>query len=115
VAFSIAGTQATAQGIRAIRESGGSAVLVGDDAEILAAQRRLAAEEGLYLEASAAITLPALERLAAAGEAGRDGPVVLIGTSTGLKDVGATAAVLPDVPVIPPDVGALDEAIGPVG
>lgn len=111
VAFSIASPLATYQGVRALRESGGTAVVVGDDAEILAAQRRLASQEGLYLEASAAIALPGLARLRAGGELGPDETVVIVGTSSGLKDVGATAASLPDVPVIPPEIGALDSAI----
>jgi threonine synthase len=111
VAFSIAGTTATRQGLDAIRASGGTSVVVGNDREILAAQRRIAAEEGVYLEASAAIVLPAVERLAAAGDLDPELPVVLLGTSSGLKDVGATAAVLPEVPVIGPSAAELDIAL----
>jgi threonine synthase len=111
VAFSIAGTMATNQGLRALRESGGGAIVVGDDAEILAAQAAIAAEEGCYLEASAAVVLPALRRLVGSGEIGGDETVVAIGTSSGLKDVAATAAGLAEVPVIPPDVAALDEVL----
>ncbi len=112
VSFSIAGTVATRQGIDAIRESGGRAVIVGDDDETLAAQRRLASREGLYMEASAAVVLPAVERLLAAGEIARDESVVVIGTSTGLKDVGVTAGYLPAVPVIGADIEELDAALG---
>ena len=110
VAFSIATPIATEQGLVAIRESGGTAIGVGDDAEIMAAQRRLALA-GIYLEASSAISLPAVRRLVEGGQVGLDTTVVAIGTATGLKDVGVTAGLLPSVPVIEPTLEALDRAI----
>ncbi len=110
VAFSIATPIATEQGLAAIRASGGTAIGVGDDAEIMEAQRRLASA-GIYLEASSAISLPAVRRLVEGGRAGPDTTVVVIGTATGLKDVGVTANLLPDVPVIEPTLEALEGAI----
>jgi threonine synthase len=101
----------TYQGLQAVRRSGGGAVAVPDDETVLAAQRRLG-RHGLYLEASSAITLPALERWRQDGMVGPEDTVVLIGTSTGLKDVGATAAGLPEVPLIEPRPEALDAVIG---
>ena len=108
VAFSIAGSVATYQGVRVLRDSGGEAVVVGDDEEIIAAQLALAADEGLYVEASSATAIPAVARLAAGGLVGENDFVVAIGTSTGLKDVGATAARLGEVPVIEPTLAALE-------
>jgi threonine synthase len=112
VSFSIAGTVATRQGMDAMRQSAGRPVIVGDDAATLAAQYRIAATEGLYLEASAAVILPALERLVAEEDLDLDRPVVAIGTSSGLKDVGVTAGYLPAVPVIGADLAQLDAALG---
>lgn len=109
VAFSIAGSVATYQGVHTLRQSRGTSVVVPGDEEILASQLALAAKEGLYLEASSAIALPAAGRLAAAGEILADESVVVVGTSTGLKDVGATAAVLEEVTVIEPSLRALEE------
>lgn len=111
VSFSIAGTSATRQGMDAMRASGGRPVTVGDDDETLTAQYRIASEEGIYLEASAAVVLPAVERLRAEGEITPDDAVVVIGTSTGLKDVGVTAGYLPDVPAIGADLAELDAAL----
>jgi threonine synthase len=111
VSFSIASPVGTYQGLQAVRRSGGGAVAVPDDETVLAAQRRLG-RHGLYLEASSAITLPALERWRQDGMVGQEDTVVLIGTSTGLKDVGATAAGLPEVPLIEPRPEALDAVIG---
>ncbi len=110
VAFSIATPIATEQGLIAIRQSGGTAVGVSDDAEIMAAQQRLA-RQGIYLEASSAIVLPALRRLVDAGTVGAQSTVVAIGTSSGLKDTAATAGRLPPVMVIEPTLDALDQAL----
>lgn len=112
VAFSTASPVGTYQGLSALRSTGGAAVAVPDDGVILAAQRDLAASAGLYQEAASATVWPALAALASRGELGPDASVVVIGTSTGLKDVGATAAALPEVPVIEPTADALLAAIG---
>ena len=110
-AFSIAGAVSTYQGVDTIRSSGGDAVVVREK-DIVAAQLALGAAEGLYLEASSAIALPAAAAMASSGTIRPDETVVLIGTSTGLKDVGSTAAALEDVPVIPPDLAALESHLG---
>ena len=112
VAFSTAGSVATYQGVRVLRETGGQAVVVGDDEEIIGAQLALAADEGLYLEASSVTAIVAASRLASAGLVKEDDVVVAIGTSSGLKDVGATAARLADVPIIAPTLSALRSRLG---
>ncbi|GHE48820.1 threonine synthase [Streptosporangium violaceochromogenes] len=110
-AFSIASPYGTFQGVSALRATGGRAVAVPEDARILDAQGRLGREAGLYLEASSAIGLVALEELAGAGVLPAGATAVLIGTSTGLKDVGATAATLPPVPVVEPTPAALEREL----
>lgn len=111
VAFSTATPVGTYQGLAALRRSGGTAVAVPDDEEIMAAQAEAGRTEGLYLEAASATCFPALARLAAQGAIRPGHMVVAIGTSTGLKDVGATAARLAEVPVIEPTLDALDAAL----
>lgn len=111
VAFSIASPVATYQGVQAIRETGGTSVVVDDDARILAGQFELAAA-GLYVEASAAICLPAVAELAAVGRILHSDLVICIATSSGLKDVGTTADTLPSVPTITPDLDELAAVIG---
>jgi threonine synthase len=107
VAFSIGTPVATYQGYDALVRSDGCAAVVGD-ADIMAAQLSLAEMEGLYLEASSVITLAALPDLVKRGELGSEDTVVLLGTSTGLKDIGATAALLPPVPEIRATMADLD-------
>ncbi|GII95179.1 threonine synthase [Sinosporangium siamense] len=107
VAFSIGSPYGTYQGLAALRASGGAAVPVGDDTRILDAQRRLGRESGLYLEASSVTAVLAVEELGLP----EGSTVVVVGTSTGLKDIGATSATLPAVPVIEPTVAAMDSAL----
>ncbi|HEY0117637.1 MAG TPA: pyridoxal-phosphate dependent enzyme, partial [Cellulomonas sp.] len=109
VAFSIGSPMATWQAWEALESTGGAAA-TADDEQIMAAQTRLARTEGLYLEASSVITLAVVPELVRRGAVGADDTVVLLGTSTGLKDVGATAARLAPVPVIEPTLAAFDAA-----
>jgi threonine synthase len=111
VAFSTASAFGTQQSLAALRASDGTAVATPDDEEIIANQLRLAREAGVYLEASSVTAVVALGKARAAGVVGEADTVVIIGTSTGLKDVAATAARLPEVPMIVPSVGALDDAL----
>jgi threonine synthase len=111
VAFSITSPVCTYQGIAALRASGGNAIVVSDNNTILAAQAEIGRRAGLYLEASAAIALPALEQMARSGDLYEDSTVVMVGTSTGLKDPDATARELPPVSVIEANPKSLDAAL----
>jgi threonine synthase len=80
----VPGVFADRQVLRALRESGGTALAVSDE-EITAAQRELAAGEGIFAAPEGAATLAALRHLRendwiAAGET-----VVLFNTGSGLK------------------------------
>ena len=70
--------------LRALRESGGTAVAVSD-AHITAAQRELAAAEGMFAAPEGAATLCALQILREQGWIGDDETVVLFNTGSGLK------------------------------
>lgn len=106
VAFSIASRYGTWQGLRALRESGGTGVRVSDEG-VLEAQRRLAGEEGLFVEPSAAAAVTAVMQLAAHRTLDPEQTVVVVLTSGGLKDPGATRAWLPPVPVAAADFDRL--------
>jgi threonine synthase len=70
--------------LRAVRESKGWGVAVGED-EIRDAQKLLAQEEGILACPEGAATLPALMHLRQDGRIGREDRVVLFNTGTGLK------------------------------
>ncbi len=74
--------------LRMIRELGGDIIAVGDD-EILTAQRLLAEEEGLFCLPAAATTLAGVLALQESGRLDTHGPVVLVLTGSGLKNIRA--------------------------
>ncbi|MFH8986749.1 pyridoxal-phosphate dependent enzyme [Streptomyces sp. NPDC017940] len=86
------------RGVVAVRESGGSALLVSDE-EMVAARDELA-RGGVWAELSAAAGVAGVRQVAGGGR-GVGGPVVCISTSSGFKDrdlldSGASAAVDPE-------------------
>ncbi len=70
--------------LRAVRESGGTAVTVDDDSMVTAVSR-MAAHEGIFAAPEGGATLAALEQLLKSGEVGRDERVVLLNTGSALK------------------------------
>jgi threonine synthase len=106
VAFSIGSRYGTWQGLDALRRSGGLGGALTDEG-ILEAQRALAREEGLFVEPSAAAAVTAVTQLAARKALDPDATIVVILTSGGLKDPGATRAWLPEVPAAGDDFDAV--------
>jgi threonine synthase len=115
VAFSIASPYGTYQGLSALKESEGLGVPITDEG-IFEAQRALASEEGLYAEPSALVGLTAIMQQARAGKLHADQRIVVVLTSGGLKDYGASRAWLPDVPAAGSDfastLAVLEERYG---
>jgi len=72
--------------LRALHETNGTAVAVPDE-EILAAQRLLAAKEGIFAAPEGAATVAALKKLASSGWVAPNERVVLFNTGSGLKYV----------------------------
>jgi len=85
LASSVATPQGTYQALRALRESGGTAVAVSNE-ETERARTALREREGLLVEFSSAMPLAAVEKLVAAGSVSADESVVMLITSSGLKD-----------------------------
>lgn len=110
VAFSIGAGISTQQGLVALRDSDGTAVLSDDD-DLRELQRELGATAGIYGEASAVASLAGVRTLAERGEIDPDETVVAVSTSTGLKDTEMTAEALPEVPTVEPELGALRSAL----
>jgi threonine synthase len=106
VAFSVASRYGTYQGLTALRESRGSGVQITDEG-IFEAQRALAREEGIFAEPSAVTAVTAVMQLSAGKAIDPDEVVVVVLTSSGLKDPGASRAWLPEVPAAPADFDGL--------
>jgi threonine synthase len=73
------------KGVRAIRESGGTAVRVSDG-EILSALRLLASVEGVATEPAGSAPIAAVRKLVEDGKLGQDDRVICIATGNMLKD-----------------------------
>src|SRR5262245_54699425 len=100
VAFSIASPFGTYQGLTALKQSRGDGVTITDEG-IFEAQRALGREEGIFAEPSSAAALAAVMQLATRRLLDPDQTIVVVLTSAGLKDPGASRAWLPPVPAGP--------------
>jgi threonine synthase len=67
-----------------LRQSGGGAVAVPDDA-MIAAVREIGAAEGLFVAPEGAATWAGLKQLVAAGTVKKDESIVLFNTGAGVK------------------------------
>ena len=70
----------------AARDESGGRIEAVTDAEILAAYRDIARDEGIFCEPSSAASLAGVRKLAEAGELDRDALTVCVLTGNGLKD-----------------------------
>jgi threonine synthase len=96
VAKSTTATRSTFQALYVLRESGGAATVVSNDA-IMQWQQVLAREEGLYVEPASAGAIAAVAQLKASDNIKATDTVVALLTASGLKDPGATASVQGDL------------------
>ena len=80
--------------LKAVRESGGTALAVSD-AELLDAGIQLASEEGLFVAPEGAACVSALEKLLADGTLKRDEKIVIYNTGAGLKYLEAYSTRFP--------------------
>jgi len=92
--------------LRRIRETGGAAVSV-DDQAILEAIPRLASLTGLFAEPAAAAALAGLDAALEQRLVGRDERVVLLITGSGLKDVPAAARSIAIPEPVEPELDAV--------
>ena len=91
--------------------SGGGFLAVGDQ-EILAAQRRVAAGDGLFAEPASAASVAGLLTLARAGRIPAGATVVCVLTGHGLKDPAWGLEGAPSPAVLVPDARAIGTHLG---
>jgi threonine synthase len=84
--------------LRAIRETDGTAVAVSDD-DLLAEQRSVAGEEGVFICPEGAACLAAARHLRDGGWLAEDDEVVVLNTGMGLKYPGTVPVDVPTLPV----------------
>jgi threonine synthase len=100
-----------AAALRARDESGGAIEEVSDR-DILAAYRRLAREEGVFVELASAASVAGMLNARQAGSIAAGAVVVCTVTGHGLKDPDWAIAGAPEPPTVPPDPAAAAAALG---
>ncbi|MBU8847907.1 MAG: pyridoxal-phosphate dependent enzyme [Desulfobacterales bacterium] len=110
-AASMSITKGAYQAMKAIKESKGEAVLIDTDEPIMQAQKDISKNEGLYCEPASASCLAAVRQLVERKIIKENESVVMLLTSTGVKDTISTAKYLPEVPYISPEMGELSKAL----
>jgi len=106
------GNPASWQKAVAARDESGGIIDMVSDAEILAAQRLLAAKGGIFGEPASAASLAGLIKLAKSGTDFSRKRVVCIITGTGLKDTDTALKGTEPFLEVPADPAAVEEALG---
>jgi threonine synthase len=95
----------------AARDESGGTIEAVTDAEILAAHRRLAREEGLLVEPASAAGVALLIRRAEKGDVPKDAPVVCVLTGHGLKDPDAITKGVKIPRAVEPTISAVRKVL----
>lgn len=109
IAFSIGSAISASQSLITLRESKGYSKTVNDN-ELIEMQKTLG-RVGIYAEASSLASLVAIKKMCSEGTIKSNATVVAVITSTGLKDSNMTAAHLPEVPIIEPNLASLAQVL----
>jgi threonine synthase len=99
-----------AKALRAVRETGGAFLTVGDD-EIARAIPQLARLSGVFVEPAAAATLAGARNALAQGVLDRDESLCLLLTGNGLKDVERARQVVSGGTRVAPNIAAVRRAL----
>ena len=101
----------TEKACRALRESGGTSVLVSDE-EIIEAEALLGRTEGIYAEPAGAAPVAGLQRAREAGIVDPGDSIVVVVTGTGLKDTESGLRAGGDVTSIDPAIEDVEARYG---
>jgi threonine synthase len=101
----------TIKACRALEESGGTAVLVGDE-EILEAEKLLGSTEGIYSEPAGATPVAGVETALDEGIVSEDETVVVASTGFGLKDTASAERATSGVERVAPDIAEVEALYG---
>lgn len=104
IAVSINATRGTFQALDIVRKSNGMAVTIGNE-DMLRWQDMLSRSEGLFVEASTAAGVAAVEHLVRSGKIEPHHSVVSLLTASGLKDPATAESMLGEMIRLPTDLG----------
>lgn len=95
--------------VRAVKETGGTYIIVRDD-EIISAIAELG-RDGIFAEPAGAAALAGLLRAVREGMMQSNDSVLVLNTGSGLKDIRAAMQAVPEAPIIEPTLEALKTVI----
>ncbi len=95
--------------LKAVRDSGGTALLCNDD-ELRAAQADLGAKQGLFVELSSAAGIVGARKLVEQGLADSNSRIVSVITASGLTSPQDIVGNLPDLVPVEPTIERLRAA-----
>ncbi|MDO5562176.1 MAG: threonine synthase [Synergistaceae bacterium] len=99
-----------AKALRAMRMSGGTAVVVSDK-EILYAMPELARASGVFGEPAGVTGFAGFKKMAMAGELSKDERVAVVVTGNGLKDIESAKKAVERAITCPPDIDKFSQMI----
>jgi threonine synthase len=106
------GNPASWKKAEAARDESGGIIDMVSDAEILAAQKIMASEAGIFGEPASAASLAGLIKLKGRGEDFSGKVIVCVVTGTGLKDTETALKEAPSFAELPADLAAVEKALG---
>jgi len=106
------GNPASWQKATAARDESGGIIDMVSDAEILKAWKLLASKEGVFGEPASAAPLAGVIKLRSEGHDFSNKSIVCIVTGNGLKDADIAIKQAPTIKPIPPELSAVEEALG---
>lgn len=104
IAVSINATRGTFQALDIVRKSSGAAITIGNE-DMLRWQDLLSRQEGLFVEASTAAGVAAVEQLVRSGRIEPHHSIVSLLTASGLKDPVTTESALGEMIALPKNLG----------
>lgn len=104
IAVSINATRGTFQALDIVRKSNGTALTIGNE-DMLRWQDLLSRREGLFVEASTAAGIAAVEHLVRSGQVEPHHSIVSLLTASGLKDPATAESALGDMIALPENLG----------
>ena len=99
-----------ARAVRAVAETGGEFITVGD-ADILRAMKVMATQTGVFAEPAGAASFAGLQKMLTAGDYDRSETIVVIASGNGLKDIPAAMKSAGQAKVITPTLEAVKQAL----
>jgi threonine synthase len=101
----------TVKACKALKESGGTSLLVSDE-DILAAEKTLGSAEGIYAEPAGAAPVAGVRRALSEGIIDRDETVCVVVTGNGLKDTDSARRASSEAVRIAPDLAEVKTIYG---